>query len=430
MVDESVAMNLKVLQGIDPYIVSIVVSTTQVSLYEFEQERLVWKKTDVEGTLFVYRREAEPLYGFIIINRLSRDNLVEVISKELNLKLETPFLLYKNSRGHINGIWFHLKEECEDVNKIIEGIIKEIKECDNNKNRGTVDMDRHRSHPVIEVNHTEFLPENMSKSEGVLLRLDELFKKADSEHKKMSSQLESELVGLNPERLESDSSLEENGIEVIKDCTKSTQIHNGGHLGELFKRAETEFNDRNKFKHTEINRLEANSVESNDIGANLLRLLRPREGKTVSPPPMSTNSSVQEFFAKYQTSSMTPGTHSVAPASVPPYMSRKDGSQAVDVLWDIQRQGGLRPPMSTTCYPAQESFLTNLIAGPQVHSVEAIESQLRKSDLGYSSKVTSNGVFHRRETGSKSRHSDHSQEDIGSYFLPVFSRSPTFGEGA
>merc|ERR1719228_201461 len=112
-------------------------------------------------------------------------------------------------------------------------------------------------------------------------------------------------------------------------------------------------------------------------------------------------------------------------------MSRKGTSQGVDILWDIQRQGGLHPPMAATVYPAQESFLTSLIAGPQVHSVEAIESQLRKSDLGFSSsKATSNGVFNRRETGSISRHSDHSREEIGSYFLPAFSRSPTYGEGA
>merc|ERR1719414_2493986 len=140
---------------------------------------------------------------------LRLDVSVEVISKELNLKLETPFLLYKNARGHINGIWFHLKEECEDVNKIIEGIIREIKESDYNKNRGKVEMDRHRPHPVIEVNHTEFLPENISKSEGVLLRLDELFKKADTEHRKISSKLETELLGLNPEGFESDPSLDE-----------------------------------------------------------------------------------------------------------------------------------------------------------------------------------------------------------------------------
>ena len=34
-----------------------------------------WEKTEVEGTLFVYQREADPQYGFTIMNRLSRRNI-------------------------------------------------------------------------------------------------------------------------------------------------------------------------------------------------------------------------------------------------------------------------------------------------------------------------------------------------------------------
>ena len=58
-----------------------------------------WDKTEVEGTLFVYKREAEPLYGFTIMNRLNMDNLVEPVTKDLDFQLQTPFLLYRSEKN-------------------------------------------------------------------------------------------------------------------------------------------------------------------------------------------------------------------------------------------------------------------------------------------------------------------------------------------
>ncbi len=54
-----------------------------------------WEKTETEGALFVYERQGDPQYGFLVLNRLSSRNLVEPVTKELNFQLQTPFLLYK-----------------------------------------------------------------------------------------------------------------------------------------------------------------------------------------------------------------------------------------------------------------------------------------------------------------------------------------------
>lgn len=129
-------MNLKALQKIDPYIVSIVASSGQVALYKFEQEKDAWEKTEIEGTLFVYQREAHPKYGFTIMNRLSLDNLVEVVTKELDFQLKPPFLLYRNNLGHINGIWFYVQKECAAVSKKIEALVKEIENSTTKKQGG------------------------------------------------------------------------------------------------------------------------------------------------------------------------------------------------------------------------------------------------------------------------------------------------------
>ena len=66
-----------------------------------------WDKTEVEGTLFVYKREADPEFGFTIMNRLNMDNLVEPVTKDLDFQIQPPFLLYRNHASEIFGIWFY-----------------------------------------------------------------------------------------------------------------------------------------------------------------------------------------------------------------------------------------------------------------------------------------------------------------------------------
>ena len=63
-----------------------------MALYKYENE---WTKSDIEGTLFVYERKCEPSYGFLILNRLSATNLVQPITKDIELQDKSPFLLYK-----------------------------------------------------------------------------------------------------------------------------------------------------------------------------------------------------------------------------------------------------------------------------------------------------------------------------------------------
>ena len=42
----------------------------------------------VAGALFVYQREAAPKYGFLIMNRNSKENMVEVVTTELTFQVE------------------------------------------------------------------------------------------------------------------------------------------------------------------------------------------------------------------------------------------------------------------------------------------------------------------------------------------------------
>ncbi|KAK6292378.1 hypothetical protein J4Q44_G00369620 [Coregonus suidteri] len=118
-------ISLAALQRQDPYINNIVDVASQVALYTFNNRSNEWEKTDVEGTLFVYTRLASPRHGFTIMNRLSMENLTEPITKDLDFQLQDPFLLYRNARLAIYGIWFYDKADCQRIAELMKNLTKQ-----------------------------------------------------------------------------------------------------------------------------------------------------------------------------------------------------------------------------------------------------------------------------------------------------------------
>ena len=51
-------------------------------------------------------RSATPLHGFMILNRLGLNNLIEPIAKDLEFQLQDPFLLYRNAKTRSNYLSF------------------------------------------------------------------------------------------------------------------------------------------------------------------------------------------------------------------------------------------------------------------------------------------------------------------------------------
>lgn len=64
----------------------------------------------------------------ILISRLNTNNLVEPVTQGLDLQLQEPFLLYRNSRCNIYGIWFYDKEECVRIGAMLNKLVKESDE--------------------------------------------------------------------------------------------------------------------------------------------------------------------------------------------------------------------------------------------------------------------------------------------------------------
>ncbi|XP_072743333.1 uncharacterized protein Dcp1 [Anoplolepis gracilipes] len=121
-------MNVAALKRVDPYVKDILETATHVALYTFNGDENEWEKTDIEGALFLYSRNGEPYNSILIMNRLNTNNLVEPVAPGLDLQLQEPFLLYRNSRCNIYGIWFYDKEECVRIANMLNKLLKECEE--------------------------------------------------------------------------------------------------------------------------------------------------------------------------------------------------------------------------------------------------------------------------------------------------------------
>jgi len=150
MADYSVSsINLAAVKHYDGHAKEILDKATQVALYTFNGDKNEWKKTEVEGALFVYSRTVEPYHNIIIMNRLNTFNLVEPVVPGLDIQEHAPFLLYRNNRLDIFGIWFYDKSECERIARVLDTLVKDWDKRKNDKQ--PIKTEKHPPPKVINV---------------------------------------------------------------------------------------------------------------------------------------------------------------------------------------------------------------------------------------------------------------------------------------
>ncbi|KAK9921362.1 hypothetical protein M0R45_029873 [Rubus argutus] len=115
-----------------------------VTFYEFNIENNQWSRKDVEGSLFVVKRNTQPRFQFIVMNRRNTviylsclglvflldvrafdylNNLVENLVGDFEYEVQVPYLLYRNAAQEVNGIWFYNSRECEEVANLFTRIL-------------------------------------------------------------------------------------------------------------------------------------------------------------------------------------------------------------------------------------------------------------------------------------------------------------------
>lgn len=128
-------MSLTSIKRVDPYVKNVLASATHVALYLFDTTKNEWEKTETEGALFVYSRNGEPYHSIMVMNRLNRENLIEPIVKDFDYQMQIPFLLYRNSKNKIYGIWFFNREECIRITFLLESLMEGLKDKNADKSK-------------------------------------------------------------------------------------------------------------------------------------------------------------------------------------------------------------------------------------------------------------------------------------------------------
>ncbi|KAF2352374.1 mRNA-decapping enzyme subunit 1 [Trinorchestia longiramus] len=144
-------LRLTTLRCVDPFATSVIAIASHTALYNYNESGETWIKTDVEGTLMIYIRDAKPCHMITIINRNSKSNFTEPITKNCDAQIKTPYILLRNDKMKILGVWF---SEESDVPKIFQAIGNFIK------------LEEQQNTPVLPVNNSpsDQLPSQVTDS--------------------------------------------------------------------------------------------------------------------------------------------------------------------------------------------------------------------------------------------------------------------------
>lgn len=113
------SINLRTLQRIDDRVTLVVESASQTAVYKFGDNN-TWQSCEYEGSLHVFHRSEVPKFGWIVINRSNPTNLMELITPGVEIRIQEPYILYKNKDNVIYCIWFYDRIECKKVGQTIQ----------------------------------------------------------------------------------------------------------------------------------------------------------------------------------------------------------------------------------------------------------------------------------------------------------------------
>jgi mRNA-decapping enzyme 1B len=122
--------NLRLLCRSDSAVRDIIGVATHVCLYEFDETTQQWEKRQVEGSLFLVRRNELPRFRLIILNRHSQDNFELDIQEKFQLQNQAPFLMFRQHHSDgskiVRGIWFHDDKERDEMAKLLADAAKSL----------------------------------------------------------------------------------------------------------------------------------------------------------------------------------------------------------------------------------------------------------------------------------------------------------------
>ncbi|KAL3153048.1 hypothetical protein ABBQ38_012072 [Trebouxia sp. C0009 RCD-2024] len=120
-------LNLSVLRRVDPDTEQVLTTAGHVALYGFDTDKKAWSRKDVEGSLFLLKRQTQPRFRIVILNKKSQDNFVEDILGDFKFEIASPYILYRSKSDEVIGIWFYDENESAMVSGLLQRITSAYK---------------------------------------------------------------------------------------------------------------------------------------------------------------------------------------------------------------------------------------------------------------------------------------------------------------
>ncbi|CAL4928275.1 unnamed protein product [Urochloa decumbens] len=115
-------LNLSVLRRLDPAVTDILITAAHVVTYTLDGAIQEWSRKHVEGSLFVVKRNTQPRFQLVVMNRLNTENLVQDLLTDFEVDVQVPYVMYQNAADEVLGIWFYNPQECEEVAHVFSRI--------------------------------------------------------------------------------------------------------------------------------------------------------------------------------------------------------------------------------------------------------------------------------------------------------------------
>ena len=123
--DERRKAQLAALQADDKDIEDILLTASHVALYELKTESTgpAWRKTDVEGCLYVLKRRSRPKTMILIKNQSDSDegDFSQSLEGKVEFEVKESTIFYKvGDRPTVRGLWFASKDSLNQFAALVE----------------------------------------------------------------------------------------------------------------------------------------------------------------------------------------------------------------------------------------------------------------------------------------------------------------------
>lgn len=114
------------LLSIDQNYKSVIFNVAKVSIYRFEDE---WNEMGIEGSLYIYKRNADQEHRLIVFNRRGLNDFKLNIPKYFYLEIENQFAIFSHTdKKNIFGFWFDEGKTAGKFGKVLESLMGEKEE--------------------------------------------------------------------------------------------------------------------------------------------------------------------------------------------------------------------------------------------------------------------------------------------------------------